>query len=155
MRGNEAFILIPLYWIHTLGTRMLLICLNEVSNAHIPFLKIHSNKISKCVIPLWKTVFYFFSECISNENINVPSVFQFLKWMAQIFLDVARVMDQSVNIQQMHFKLTTSKVSTLNNKLLVTISFPRQKRINIKEDSFVTPTNFNKLICNVWLKVIS
>ena len=49
----------------------------------------------------------------------------------------------------MHFKLTTSKVSILNNKLLVTISFPRQKRINIKEDSFVAPTNFNKLICNV------
>lgn len=49
----------------------------------------------------------------------------------------------------MHFKLTTSKVSILNNKLLVTISFPRQKRINIKEDIFVTPTNFNKLICNV------
>jgi hypothetical protein len=69
--------------------------------------------------------------------------------MAQIFLDVARVMDQRVNIQQMHFKLTTSKVSTLNNKLLVTISFPKQKRINIKEDSFATPTNFNKLICNV------
>jgi hypothetical protein len=57
--------------------------------------------------------------------------------MAQIFLDVARVMDQSVNIQQMHFKLTTSKVSILNNKLLVTHNiFPQTKEDQYKGRQF-------------------